>query len=41
MAEKQKKKIYTNIESFTKMKRNNYKNNMNKLYFISQLSNRI
>ena len=36
LSEKQKKNVYSNIENFTKMKRNNYKNNMNKLYFLSQ-----
>lgn len=40
ISEKQKKNVYSNIESFTKIKRENYKNNMNKLYHISQVNNR-
>jgi hypothetical protein len=41
LSEKQKKNVYSNIESFSKIKRNNYKKNMSKLYFVSQLTNRI
>jgi hypothetical protein len=38
LSEKQEKKQNNNIEQFTKMKRKNYKNNMNKLSFISKMN---
>ena len=38
LSEKQEKKRNNNIEQFTKMKRKNYKNNMNKLSFISEMN---
>ena len=38
LSEKQEKKRNNNIEQFTKMKKKNYKNNMNKLSFISKMN---
>ena len=37
ISEEQNKNEYTNIEKFNQMKKNNYKNNMNKLSFISKM----
>lgn len=38
LSEKQEKSRNNNIEEFTKMKRKNYKSNMNKLSFISKMN---
>ena len=41
LSEKQKENAQQNIEEFTKMKRNNYKNNMDKLSFINKMNIKI
>ena len=41
LSEKQKENAQQNIEEFTKMKRNNYKTNMDKLSFINKMNIKI